>query len=509
MPALAQYPGRIQKKVDAAPPLRATAIYEWTGDLKAPKAGRLVPLAVWDGQDYQPGALYLAQPAPLALLTGTVYELQDEGSAKALFTVKEAENINGVAPGNWWIGIGILKLDTPAPKTSPTPPKHFAPIPVKEGGSNSDRPVLHRRDSSGDSSDKGTATPPPVDPDRPTLHRKDTSDSSDSDSTTTSGSQSGSSSGSTSASSSTDPERPTLHRKDNGDNSSGSGNTNSGSSGSASNAPQVDPDRPTMHRKDDSAATDTDPDRPTLHRRSDKDSGSPMSTTAPVDPDRPRLRRGMMDSPTGIVEPAKLAGLPADMKQLVAVSDAQEGTPHSFLYSWAEPEDAAKMQTAMEDIARKALEPATPQNVTVSATKATRVGTKPTTTRKKSPTAAPVLQLEDESFRAFELSYSGGATLVLTAKTTDASGNAKYITLIAQPDFYGTPQVIFKQMTSDDQLEITPRMLLVDALDTNADNRAELVFELRGKTTRAFAIYSVVNARAEEAFNTGILPRIR
>ena len=42
----------------------------------------------------------------------------------------------------------------------------------------------------------------------------------------------------------------------------------------------------------------------------------------------------------------------------------------------------------------------------------------------------------------------------------------------------GTPQVIFQQLTSDKELDVTPRMQIVDAVDTDADNRAELIFEL-------------------------------
>jgi len=83
---------------------------------------------------------------------------------------------------------------------------------------------------------------------------------------------------------------------------------------------------------------------------------------------------------------------------------------------------------------------------------------------------------------------------------------AKYITLIAQPDFYGKPQIFFKQLTSDKALDIVPRMRLVDAADTDGDGRAELIFELRGKTGRSFGIYRLSSGRMFEAFNTGPLP---
>jgi hypothetical protein len=482
----AQYPGRIKKDADTTPPLRATGVFEWTGDIAKPKAGRLIPVAVWDGAQYQPGGLYLAQPAPLTVYTGTVYELQQAGSPKGLFQVNGAENLQGS-----WIAIGAVKPEFPVAKPKRTTAK-LTPQVVKDA--DSDRPTLHRKaGSEGDSgSSSDTTTSAPSDSNKPTLHRKDSGDSNSGNS----GSQT-SSSGSTQTTSSSDPDRPTLHRRDSSDSSSGSGSGNSSGSGSSSDSGS-------------STASSVDPDRPTLHRPASKasnDSGAPVTATADLDPDRPKLRYGKPEKPEGMVEPSKLEGLPADMNQMTAISDAKPSEPHSYAYSWADPGDAAKMQAVMEDLAKKALlgkqAPAKP----AATSTVPRTGAKSTVRRKAAPPPQPALPaLEDEKFRAFELAYNAGATLVLTAKSTGDDKVAKYVTLIAQPDFYGVPQVIFQQVTSDDRLEITPRMRLVDAVDTDADRRAELVFELRGKTGRAFAIYRVVNRKVDEAFNTGPLP---
>ncbi len=81
-------------------------------------------------------------------------------------------------------------------------------------------------------------------------------------------------------------------------------------------------------------------------------------------------------------------------------------------------------------------------------------------------------------------------------------GKVKYATIIAQPDFNGVPQVIFKQVTSEDELDVLPRMILVDAADTDADNRAELIFEMAGKTDRQYAIYRVADRSVEQVFST-------
>ncbi len=102
LPAHAQYVGRVDTNQDTnAPTLRATAVLEYTGDLTKPTASRLVPIAVWDGERYQPGGLYLAQPVPLTVESGTQYVLQVAGTPKGLFDVKAASDVGGS-----WIAIG-------------------------------------------------------------------------------------------------------------------------------------------------------------------------------------------------------------------------------------------------------------------------------------------------------------------------------------------------------------------------------------------------------------------
>src|SRR5215470_10111219 len=212
--AYAQYPGHIKKDADTTPTLRATGVFEWTGDIAKPKAGRLIPLTVWDGQQYQPGGLYMAQPAPLTVLTGTVYELEQAGTPKGLFNVNGAQNLSGS-----WIAIGSVKPEVVIAKPKPPMSKHPPQI-VHDA--DSDKPTLHRKDenASGDSS-----TP---DPDRPTLHKKDSSNSSSGSGTSSGNTQASGGSSGGSGSSSSDPDRPTLHKRDSSN--SGSGSDSGGSS---------------------------------------------------------------------------------------------------------------------------------------------------------------------------------------------------------------------------------------------------------------------------------------
>ncbi len=304
-----------------------------------------------------------------------------------------------------------------------------------------------------------------------------------------------------------DDDKPVLHRKKHpGDTQSGgsSGSNSSGNSGSASNAPAPDPDRPVLHKSDESTNSNApaeDPDRPRL-----KDDKKPADEVGHVeslpdisDPDRPRLMRGKPEG-SGLKVLPSLMGLPPDMEQAVAVSDAQNHPDHPWSYKWANPGDEAKLKGDLEQIARTALGLDNPP-APASTPQAKRVST---THKSLKPAAPPEpAPLADEHFRVFELAYGSGATLVLSAHTEGPLDKAKFVTLIAQPDLYGNVLVLLKNVTDGAHLDETPRMKLIDAVDAMADNRGELLFELRGETQRQFALYRVYRGQAQKLFVGG------
>ncbi|MGH9561406.1 MAG: hypothetical protein ACRD3S_08120, partial [Terracidiphilus sp.] len=179
---------------------------------------------------------------------------------------------------------------------------------------------------------------------------------------------------------------------------------------------------------------------------------------------------------------------------------------HLWDYAWANPEDEAKMKAAMEDEARTALglnQPAAPPKpVRKSSSALQKSAARKSAQPAEPPEPAP---LYDEQFRVFELAYGSGATMVLSAQTAGSGGQQKFVTLIAQPDLYGNAAVLVKTVTDTDHLDETPRMRLVDAVDALADNRGELLFELRGATQRQFALYRVLRGDAKRIFVTNPL----
>ena len=464
LPAAAQYVGKVTTGEKETPELRSVAVLEWTGDEEKPQASRLVPVTVFDGGELQDGGIYLARPWPLAVVPEVEYELEQDGKPVGLFDIRNA----GQQMGSW-VGFGSWK---PMPAAHPKlTAKELAKTRFDDDDAQSGEPVLHRKhpadaapsggsgSSSGTGTDSGGQAQQPSDPDRPVLHKKDSGSD-------TSNSGSG--------------------KNGSGTSTSGAGTSGDGGSGASGSA--------------SSTASSDDPDRPVLHK-SKKSAPADEASVDPVagdtDPDRPRLKRGKSTGDAIPVAPS-LMGIPADLHQEVAVSDAKSRPAHPWDYTWSNADDEAKMKSSLEDIARTALgltptlAPAKP----AAARSSTRKSTKPA----PPPQPAP---LEGEQFRVFELAYGSGATLVLSAHTDGPLAEQKFVTLIAQPDLYGNVLVLKKNVTDGAHLDEAPRMHLIDAVDALADNRGELLFELRGATQRQFALYRVLRGQAEQLFVTG------
>jgi hypothetical protein len=427
----AQYPGQIVKKDKDAPVLRSVAVLEWTGEEGKPKTSRIVPITVFDGQALQDGGVYLARPQPLALAGQVEYELQKDGAPFGLYDIRTAGQEQGS-----WVGYGAWK---PLPSA-----KKLAPKPIVDDGfdPNDDKPVLHRKhaDSKG-----GSGTPGPA----------------------------------------PDPDRPTLQKK--------SGSDDTGDTGSSS-SPAADPDRPTLHKKPSEDSSSGSSDQPVLHKTAATTDTSDGEHETFTDPNRPRLMRGKPSDSGPDVLPS-LMGLPANMQQAVAVSDAKNRSEHRWDYTWANPADEDKMKANLEEIARQALNLKAPPPP-----KTKRIAGKSHAKLALPPEPPPLM---DEKFRVFELAYGAGATMVLSAHTDGPPKEQKFVTIVAQPDLYGNPLVLLKNVTDGEHLDETPRMHLIDAVDALADNRGELLFELRGATQRQFALYRVLRGTAEKIFVTG------
>jgi hypothetical protein len=414
---------------------------------------------------------------------------------------------------------------TPSTASTPTTP---ASTPASTD--DPDRPTMKRRPgSSGDSASSDPAaaggTAPPA--------SKPASPASTSGSTPT---DAGAAKGTGSTSSaSDDPDRPTMKRRspDNTtDTTSTTPPTSTGSTTGTTSTPADDPDRPTMKRRSSDSTADStttassgsttgsgnnpsdDPDRPTLKRHSAEDTKRARSGANDVagvsggaslndDPDRPNLHHGKPVNAMTEDDLPKLVGLPPDLHQMVAVSDAANRDPHEFTLDFDDAAERAVVLTKLQAMARAQLAayvgapaPAAPPVVkkTVAATRSRRAA---------KPAAPPPVALMDEQLKAFTLSYGGAATYVYSAHTAGTGAALRYVTVVAQADGLGELKPAIQSVTDAAHLDRTPRMRFVDVVDAEASNRASLLFELRGQTSRQFGLYRVIAAHSEQTFLTG------
>lgn len=387
--------------------VRAVGVYEWTGDFAKPTASRLIPVSLYIEGKFEDAGIYVARPVPFALLSGNLYILQDAGVDKGTLDLVYAKHLQAVEPtgdlafDDGWFGYGTVK-----PLAAPRKPAALKPsktLPVITASNDTNRPHFGSKPS-GDSTNvsdsspgkpatsddksattttsSSTSTSTSDDPDRPTMKRRssDTASSGSASGTTDSSSTAGTTGSSTSSASTPadDPDRPTMKRRSADSTAAGSDTTSTtASTSSTGNTPADDPDRPTMKRPStDSTDTNTtsttasnpapadDPDRPTLKRHTAEDAKkAKISDIASVtgtdslndDPNRPNLHHGKPASAMTEADLPKLTGLPPNLHQMVAVSDAVNRDAHPFTLAWDDEEQHKAILEKMQAMARAQL----------------------------------------------------------------------------------------------------------------------------------------------------------
>ncbi|HTV09322.1 MAG TPA: hypothetical protein VMD97_09795 [Candidatus Aquilonibacter sp.] len=460
---------------------RAVGVYEWTGDIKKPDAARLIPVSLFTAGQFQDAGVFLAEPIPLALETGTVYALQHSGNPIGTIDLDFARNVvdrRSVSDDNpigAWYGYGRFLPLTAEKQPKLTEYSGHPAVVVSSDPDNNQPHFINRTPG-----ENGNPVP---------------------------------SAGTTTASANTpappnDPDRPTLTRRDDAGTSSGASSTDNAPSSPGTADIDDDPDRPTLGHRDAPAEG---------KKKKSKDSGSyvePMATSLNDDPNRPDLHAGKVESPTA---PPQLTGLPANLHQAVAVSDAANNPTHVFARDWGSPTERAStladMQQLAQPLARRYLaandlQPAPaasggPKLVTTAAKTPTKSRT---AHRGSNKSAAPApLDFTEEQLAGYTLSYGGLPTFVYSAQVPTASDAIVYVTVVAQRLPSGQLQTSLTSVTDSTHLDRVPWMRLIDAVDPDDSHRASLLFELRARSSRQFALYSLASAQAQQSFVTGII----
>jgi hypothetical protein len=535
--------------------VRAIGVYEWTGDFAKPNASRLIPVSLYIEGKFEDAGVYTARPVPFALLSGNVYVLQNAGVDTGTLDLAYARHLQAVEPtgdmafDDGWFGYGSVK-PLAAPRKTTAALKPSKTLPVITATPDPNRPHLVTKPSADSTTASGTDQSKPAstqttgkpdttpasgtaspatndDADRPTMKRRSPDTASSGTSTTTANSGSNSSTTSTPAD---DPDRPTMKRRS--PDSSASGTDTTAQTGSA---PTDDPDRPTMKRSSPSSGsgdttTDTasttqpgnspndDPDRPTLKRHTAADAKKAGVAAGDIngggsvealnnDPNRPNLHHGKPTSSMTEEDLPKLTGIPPNLHQMVAVSDAVNRDPHPFTLEWDDEAEHQAILQKMQTMARAQLVAyaTTPATGTPATPAPAAKKPAPTSTRSHRTTtpAPPPVPLLDEQLKAYTLSYGGDPTYIYTANTGGTGAALRYVTIVAQKDSIGEIKPALQSVTDAAHLYRTPEMKFIDVVDAEASNRASLLFELRTKNARQFALYRVIAAHPEQIFLTG------
>src|SRR5579863_10439530 len=145
-------PPEIKKKPAKGSEPRAVGLLQLNSGGKA----TLIPIVIRiDGRFYD-ASVYKADPVPMALESGTVYEAERAGDSQGLFTVNGALHSKNPGSANLWVGTGSY-LPRGAEAASTTHKAENVPV----GLNNSDEPPRFTRGDTSKAAATPSSTPPP------------------------------------------------------------------------------------------------------------------------------------------------------------------------------------------------------------------------------------------------------------------------------------------------------------------------------------------------------------
>jgi hypothetical protein len=418
---------------------------------------------------------------PMALDSGTVYEVEQAGDSQGLFTVSGALHSKAAGSLQPWIGAGsYLPHGTEAAKTT----RKAEDVPVGLDNSDSDAPPrLTRGNASKPAAPAANPSAAPASgvPAAAGTSEKPAASASPAPSQPASGSPAGGSSGRDTVR----PSSPSASDKP----------ANQGAKDQASAAPKPDQNSsgqasPSQTSASQTSASQTSANyyRPTLRRGKPTQSAPEDDETAP--------KAGKPGSPTTAAT-ATNAGL---LQFVPAISDAGGPDPQSYKFFW---------KTGEEDERRKQMLALAADEVRAyaSALAKNRILARPPTGKAGVPArksaakpAQPVF--ENIQFHGFDVWVNNQPVMILSAEAhlPPAPGAATApesysITLVAKTDIYGNLHKLYSGVTDKFHLDVTPRLELIDAVDADGDGRGELLFR---KTTDAGTGYVIYRATADK-----------
>ncbi|MGC1536911.1 MAG: hypothetical protein WA795_13485 [Candidatus Sulfotelmatobacter sp.] len=478
---------------------RAVALLRLTNGGKA----TLIPIAILvDGKFYDAGE-YKADPVPMALDSGTVYEAEDSGDSLGLFTVSGALHSKTAGATQPWVGSGSYALNGAAVANAPhkaenvpvglnsgdddAPPRLTREKSTKAPTSPSSGPAAGAPASAASASTTPASTTPASTtpagtgpPEKPAAASAPPSTTPPVNGSTGSSPPSSQKPGVPPASDK--PPDQSAKQPAPASGQSTSGQTSPGSQAQASQAPPA---------QGQATQSQTDYYRPTLRR------GKPTQGPPPDVNDEVAPKTGNAGSPASVA-----AAGPGPVQLIPAISDAGGPEPKSYKFFWktGEEEERRNQMLALAGNEVQAYVKALARNQIPAQPPAA----KPATARHKAPAKAIQPVLENVQFHAFDVWSNNQVVMILSAEAhfppapgASAAPEQYSITLVTRTDIYGDLRKLYSGVTDKFHLDVTPRLELIDAVDADGDGRGELLFR---ETTDAGNGYVIYLAGADKLF---------
>jgi uncharacterized membrane protein YgcG len=474
---------------------RAIAVVQLNGG-----KGTLIPVAILINGRFFDASAYKADPVPMALESGTVYELEQGGDSQGLFTVNGALHSKVTGSAYPWVGTGnFLAPGKDMPKD--TRKAEDVPIGLKDTDTGDAPPRLTRQESS-----------------------KSGASGSEESSSPGGGSEK---SGTASA-----PSASGGGRASSGGGSSSAGTPAPGSSGGSSRQDSSKPTTPSTSDKGDQsgkqqASTQTSPQASAGQTSGSKPPEKPSTGTSSGNGSdnnyyRPVLRRGKPTSEappdeqdnvvakkiaeTGTTNPSAATGTSGG-RVLAAISDSAGPEPSSYKVFWKTGEEDERrgqmIALAQKEVRTYAAELVRDQ-IPAQPTKPKAAAVKGKASTKQ---AEPVL--DNIQFRGFDLWLNNQPVLILTAEAripgeagSEGIPESYSVTVVARTDIYGDLQKLYSAVTDKFHLDVTPRLELVDVVDADGDGRGELLFQETTDVGKGYLIYRATADRLWKMFDS-------
>ena len=479
------YPGerKAQRKKDAGP--RALGLIQLGSNGKA----SIIPLAILINGKFWDAGVYKADPVPMALDSGNIYEGERSGSSMGLFTVGSALHSNNPSAAIPWLGTGVWRAHGTEPPAK-APKAEAAPTGI---GSDEAPPRLTRDTSA------AKPTPPPTNSAPP--------------------SSSGGSSSDTKPSSSSGDEPPRLSKGNSAPSSDEPPTLSRPSTPSTPDQSKPDQTKPTDAKPSDSKPTDSKAAKKPMQNVPASDSGA-------GDANRPRLRRGKPaesfadeEIPGYSVPGVKPASTAAtgkvvetvaankDVQLIPAISDAAGPIPHSYAFEWIPGEELDRRKQMIDlakDQVRAYVAAKSKNNVASTSTHAA-------TAKHVAAPKPPEPELENMQMVAYDLWNSNQPVLILSAKAkipppagaAASESDPDYsIVLVAYPDIYHNLHKQFVAVTDKYHLDMTPRLELIDAVDADGDGVGDLLFRQTSDVGTGWVLYRVTADKLYKLFDS-------